>query len=205
MPRFLLVLLVASMVGAGCSELNAPRLENSIELTLQQSGDAQLAAKKLTPGAQRYEIDFLTTMIDHHAMAVEMATLCDERTTNAELLTLCGSIRTAQAEEIEMLQGWLSSWYGITHEPELSDADRAALEDLGVLRRDAFETEFLTMMIDHHAQALREVRQCDHRAFHADLVVMCAEMESAQSAEIATMTRWLCDWHEVCGRHPHSD
>ena len=60
-----------------------------------------------------------------------------------------------------------------------------------------FEVGFLKGMIDHHLAAIEMGKLCPARATHEELKSMCAEIGSAQLAEVDTMRRWLRDWHGV--------
>src|SRR3546814_7594020 len=78
----------------------------------------------LEQSTAQYEIDFLTGMIDHHAMAVETAEMCVEKAIHEELRTLCQEIIEAQTAEIETMQSWLEEWYGGTYEPSMSSGEK---------------------------------------------------------------------------------
>lgn len=78
----------------------------------------------------KYEIDFMKGMIDHHAMAIEMASMCLEKTIHEELRTLCQNIITAQQMEIAEMQSWLSAWYGISYPPEMNPGEMRKLEKM---------------------------------------------------------------------------
>ena len=67
-----------------------------------------------TPAAARYEVKFMTDMIDHHMMAVMMSQHCVEKAVHEQLRTMCQEIIAAQMAEIGQLQKWLKSWYGMT-------------------------------------------------------------------------------------------
>src|SRR5690349_15708136 len=80
-----------------------------------------LAADATPNDAQaRFEVDFLTEMIDHHQAAVAMAELAADRTERPELLELADTLATAQTKEIKTMQEWLDEWYGETHKPEMN-------------------------------------------------------------------------------------
>lgn len=61
-----------------------------------------------------------------------------------------------------------------------------------------FEIAFMDMMIRHHAAAVREGEMCQARAYHAQLIDLCRNIVSTQSAEIAQMETWLCQWYRRC-------
>jgi len=54
---------------------------------------------------------FITLMIDHHQGAIDMAKLALSNSEKDELKDLANDIISAQTKEIEMMKGWLDSWY----------------------------------------------------------------------------------------------
>jgi uncharacterized protein (DUF305 family) len=147
--------------------------------------------------AQQFEINFLIGMIDHHYSAVKMAELCADRAEHAELLAMCDSIKTTQSAEIATMQGWLQSWYGVTHEPELHGKMRRQIEALAALEGAAFEQAFMIAMAYHHAEALSEAKDCLVMAYHPEMIGMCAMMAGMQGEEIAMLRLWLMQWYGV--------
>lgn len=146
----------------------------------------------------RYEVDFLTTMIDHHSMAVMMAEMCIDRAVHPELEQLCGQIKTAQMEEIAMMQSWLHDWYGISYRPQMKRGEQKKMDRLGRLSGAAFEIQFMQMMIKHHEKAVAEGMQCLDRAYHPELIEMCENIVQTQTEEIVQMENWLCEWYDIC-------
>ena len=150
------------------------------------------------PNQAQYEVRFLTGMIDHHAMAVMTGMMCEERAIHEELRDLCHEIVAAQSAEIELMQGWLQDWYGVTHEPEMKPGDEKRMAKLAEMSGAEFEIEFMTMMIRHHERAIREGLHCMDRAYHPDLIELCENIIATQAEEIALMEQWLCEWYEIC-------
>jgi uncharacterized protein (DUF305 family) len=66
---------------------------------------------KLPP--QRLEVVFMSQMIPHHQSAIEMAKLVPERAAHQELKDLAQNVITSQSSEIDQMNSWLSSWYGL--------------------------------------------------------------------------------------------
>jgi uncharacterized protein (DUF305 family) len=60
-----------------------------------------------------FEIEFMQQMIRHHHMAVVKSSQCVGRAYHAELQDLCANIVRTQLAEIEQMQAWLCSWYGL--------------------------------------------------------------------------------------------
>jgi len=146
----------------------------------------------------RYEADFLMGMIDHHAMAIEMAEMCLDKAIHPELEAMCESIIAAQSQEIVEMQAWLQDWYGITYEPEMTSGDMRQMDKLAALDGAAFEIEFMESMIGHHRKAIREAEECLQRAEHPELLGLCQNIIDTQSGEIAQMQQWLCEWYGRC-------
>lgn len=151
----------------------------------------------------RFEVRFLTMMIDHHYGAVKMAELCDGRTIHPELQAMCDTIETTQLAEIAEMQQWLQDWYGVTHEPMLSRKTQRELDQLAALTGAEFERHFMLMMIEHHSMAIMEGLECLKRAYHAEMINMCAMMVGMQADEIAQMRLWLCQWYSICELPKH--
>ncbi len=71
------------------------------------TGDlASLTAKS----GDDFDREFLTQMIPHHEMAIMMAQMI-KGSERAEMRQLAENIVTSQAAEIQMMRGWLSSWF----------------------------------------------------------------------------------------------
>ena len=146
----------------------------------------------------RYEVGFMSMMIDHHNMAIMMAMLCEGRTVHPELQQMCEDIIAAQTAEIAEFQTWLNDWYGVQHEPVMKPKDERMLARLAALSGEEFEIAFMTEMIKHHSIAIRRARVCEKRAFHEQLIARCQGIMEMQAAEIAQLREWLCQWYEKC-------
>lgn len=153
----------------------------------------------------RYEVRFLTGMIDHHHMAVMMSEMCLNRDLHPELLALCQQIHETQMMEIEEMQVWLLDWYGIEYEPQMTPGMMHQMERMASLSDTEFEIEFMKRMIRHHWLAVIEARHCQESAFHPELIALCESIEATQTVEITLMQEWLCTWYGICnyGPQPH--
>lgn len=181
---------------------------NSLRSTASRCVQALLLGLMMTPAfavepapdtaTASFEVRFMEDMIDHHAMAVEMATLCEAKAVHTELAELCTEIRVAQQQEIETMQSWLQSWYGVSYAPEMSTGAMRRMEKLAALSGAEFEIAFMESMIRHHAQAIREGSMCLERAFHTELLDLCENIIVSQTMEIQLMRTWLCDWYGIC-------
>ena len=150
------------------------------------------------PSEENFEIRFMTTMIDHHMMAIEMAEICLEKAVHDELRETCEDIIATQRQEISTMQAWLRDWYGISYEPTMKPGDEKMLERLASLSGAEFEIAFMEMMIKHHEKAIKASRHCLDKAWHTELREMCEDIIATQAAEIAQFEAWLCQWYDRC-------
>lgn len=146
---------------------------------------------------RRFEVNFLTSMIDHHFGGVKLAELCAGRTIHAELQQLCDSVKSTQTAEIATMQSWLQSWYGVTHQPELDSKTQRQIEVLSQLTGAEFEKAFMAVLIRHHAEAMTMAIDCLSQAYHPEMLNMCAMMLGSQGDEIAMMRIWLIQWYGI--------
>lgn len=146
---------------------------------------------------RRFEVGFLRMMIDHHFGAVKMSELCDGRTIHPELQEMCENIITNQTTEIQTMQGWLQSWYGMTYEPRLGQRGRKQVERLSRLDGEEFEKAYMSVMIEHHSVAAKMAINCLNEAYHAEMLNMCAKMLAMQGDEIVQLRLWLQQWYGI--------
>lgn len=76
-----------------------------------------LADRPIAGKVGRAEIRFLTGMIDHHQMALDMATDCLSKAQTEAVKKICHNILKTQSPEIKVMRGWLLSWYQIDYVP----------------------------------------------------------------------------------------
>jgi uncharacterized protein (DUF305 family) len=152
------------------------------------------------------DITFAQGMIPHHAQALEMVELAQERELPPEIEELATQIEEAQAPEIETLTGWLESWDEQVPDVEGKSAEEMAeMEDMagmegaeGMMSEmsmrqlrnapdGAFTDVWLSLMIAHHqgavAMAETEIAQGENK----DAVALAEDIIDTQGAEIAVM------------------
>ncbi|GAA2526751.1 DUF305 domain-containing protein [Pilimelia columellifera] len=144
------------------------------------------------------DVDFATGMIPHHEQAIEMANLVDAQGQSAEVGALAEKIRDSQGSEITTMSGWLVAWGkpvpspGVDghadHPGKMSDAEMKKLSDAS---GKAFDTMFLTMMVEHHEGAIAMARDEIAKGANAEAKELAKQIEQAQTAEIAAMRALL--------------
>jgi uncharacterized protein (DUF305 family) len=163
---------------------------------------AQADAPAPDEATARYEVDFMTGMIDHHQMAIEMSQMCLEKAVHEELTAMCEDIIAAQSQETTTMQSWLQDWYDVDYAPTMNTGDMKSMERLERLEASDFEIAFMRSMTRHHWKAVREAQQCVENAYHDELVALCEGIISTQLAEIEQLKTWLCEWYDRCGGRP---
>jgi uncharacterized protein (DUF305 family) len=154
------------------------------------------------------DVVFAQGMIPHHAQALEMVEMAQERDLPPEIEELAAQIEDAQEPEIETLSGWLEAWdqqvpdvAGKSAEEmaEMEVAGEAGAEDatrmmsamsMRQLRNapdTAFKDVWLSLMIAHHEGAVRMAETQVAEGENADAVSLAEEIMNTQGAEIAVM------------------
>ncbi|OZM70673.1 DUF305 domain-containing protein [Amycolatopsis antarctica] len=148
------------------------------------------------------DITFAQQMIPHHQQAVEMAKLVAGRTSNQQVIDLAAQIQQAQDPEIQTMTAWLQQWGapvlapmpGMDHSGHGSMPGMMSAEDMGKLEQSkdtAFDTMWLTMMVDHHQGAIDMATTEQQQGASAEAKQLAGQIITAQQAEIATMNGLL--------------
>jgi uncharacterized protein (DUF305 family) len=174
------------------------------------------------PYTQRYtwteaDVRFMSSMIGHHAQAIEMAHLAPDRAGSGAVHRLAERIINAQEDEIATMQTWLrdrsqpvpevrAGMAHAGHDMAGHDMSGHALmpgmltpEQMEQLRQSSgaeFDRLFLTFMIQHHRGAVSMVEQLfgTYGAGQDETVFKFAsDVNVDQATEIARMQRMLAD------------
>lgn len=171
-------------------------------LALGLAGPVTASGPAPDASTARFEARFMAGMVDHHEMAIEMGEICLDKAVHSELVSMCEDVVATQTAEREDLLTWLSTWYGVTHEPQMTPGQERQMDKLMELSGADFEVAFMESLIRHHALAVVRAERCLDQAGHASLLAMCGDIVEAQSAEISMLQTWLCDWYDRCRGRP---
>lgn len=158
-------------------------------------------------GTKRSEVDrndaditFARDMIAHHEQAVEMADLVDGAGASPEVTALAEQIAAAQGPEISRMNDWLDDWeademsepmHGGEHDAMPGMMSHADLEALDAATGEAFDNNWLTMMIAHHEGAVEMAQTEMADGENPDAIALAENIISSQSEEITTMKELL--------------
>lgn len=165
-----------------------------------ESGHNSPSSSAASHNAQ--DVSFAQGMIPHHRQALEMAELAAGRASSAEVKDLAARVEKAQDLEIRTMSGWLKSWgeeaagmgMGMDHGSHsgmpgmMGDTDMAKLE---AASGKAFDTLFLTLMVEHHEGAVDMATTEKAKGRYAAATAMADDIVAAQTAEIDEMNQLL--------------
>lgn len=163
------------------------------------------------------DVEFATMMIPHHAQALQMALLAQDRPLSPEVRALVDQIQAAQTPEVETMTTWLMDWdkevpatsmdhANAGHDMEdMEGADDSEMpghdmpgmmsaEQMAELEESSdadFPALWMEMMIEHHEGAITmaETEQEDGR--FPDAIELAKAIAEGQAAEIDTMEELL--------------
>ena len=169
------------------------------------------ATRAKLPPSSRKDVEFMQGMIMHHAQAVEMTALIEERTKNKDLQLLGERISKSQADEMNFMKRWLQlRGESTVHEMPGSHSHdahgtsqemlmpgmltKAQMDALKKAKGAEFDRLFLAGMIQHHNGALMMVDELFKTAGSgqdAELFNFATDVDSGQRAEIRSMETLL--------------
>lgn len=158
---------------------------------------------KLPPRSPK-DVEFMQGMIMHHAQAVEMTALIEERTVNKEVRLLGARISQSQSDEMKFMARWLEnrgepiempmpegmSGHHAHHMMMPGMLSDKQMEALKKAKGAEFDQLFLKGMIQHHEGALTMVKELFDTAGagqDAELFNFATDVDSGQRAEIKIM------------------
>lgn len=182
------------------------------------------------PGRGRtadFEVAYLRFIIDHHFGALRMSELAagtdlerDARIAENEgtsqtpefepveakavlpdLRSIARRNNRDQREEILKAQDMLRKWYGVEHEPQLTEDARQMIAELEALPRGAdFDMRFIEMFSRHHFSAVPASAACQasRELEHQMLETFCRNIVVVQISDIQDMRHLACDEYKVC-------
>jgi uncharacterized protein (DUF305 family) len=149
------------------------------------------------------DVKFMQGMIGHHAQAVEMVALINERTQNQDLKMLGLRIQISQDDEMDMMRKWLEArgekvpGPHAHHEPGGFMPGMLTTEEMAALaaaRGKEFDRLFLQGMIKHHAGAItmvEELFKTPGAGQDGDIFAFASDVDSDQRMEIDRMGMML--------------
>ena len=185
-----------SSTGTRILQPGAPGQENKTINTAQATDLSKVAHTAA-------DVKFMQGMIGHHAQAVEMVAMINERTQNQDLKMLGLRIQVSQDDEMDMMRKWLEArgekvpGPHAHHEPGgfmpgmLTSEEMAAL---AAARGKEFDRLFLMGMIKHHGGAItmvEELFKTPGAGQDGEIFAFASDVDADQRMEIERMGMML--------------
>jgi uncharacterized protein (DUF305 family) len=146
------------------------------------------------------DVQFMQGMIHHHAQALDMTALVNERTASEGMRKLALRIEISQSDEIKMMQRWLEvrgqeapgehahHMPGAPLMPGMLTAEE--MDRLAAAKGATFDRLFLEFMIKHHAGALimvDDLFSASGAAQDSEIFGFASDVVADQRAEMSRM------------------
>jgi uncharacterized protein (DUF305 family) len=206
MSRLTTLVLLGALSGAACRTATGsgggiiqPGAPGQANRTISLEAATDLSKVQATPA----DVKFMQGMIGHHSQALDMTALIADRTSRDEMKRLGQRIAVSQADEINMMRGWLTKRRQelpsehAHHMPGgmmpgmLSDEQMA---ELAAAKGETFDRLFLKYMIQHHEGALSMVDdlfKTPGAGQEGDINAFAADVDADQRMEIDRMRAML--------------
>ena len=164
-----------------------------------------LAFRGSAPGDDSPEAGFARDMSTHHAQAVAMGMIAQQRATNVTVRVIGGDIALTQQGQIGMMSQWLREW-GLnvngTGQPMAWMPDGQNALDDGLMPGMATQEEmnkldqargpevdrlFIAMMIKHHLGGIHMVDGILKQSKNQDVIWLADSMKAGQQKEIRAL------------------
>lgn len=158
--------------------------------------------------SKELELTFLAAIIPHHQAAIDMAEMELERGADNHIRSHARDIINGQQEQIDLFTRWLEQWYGLSPDQAGAQAPPEAREVMAAMEQEtqarmqqlanapggqAFDVEFVRLMIPHHNGGIIEFLEPQSRAVHAKLRDESASGIATQEKEVVDFRQWLRD------------
>lgn len=180
---------------SACGPAKAPEKPSPAANAAASASDA--AGPSFTPD----DVHFMQGMIGHHAQAVTMTAWAATHGASPAVALLCQRINNSQTSEIAMMRTWLKDRNQTVPDsndphpmmmPGMLTAEQ--MDQLDKAHGMAFDSLFLTGMIQHHQGALdmvEELRKSPRGGQSAEMANYTTDVENSQHAEINRMEALL--------------
>lgn len=211
----LVAALMAATWSCRSSDLNTPVLQPGAPGEPTRTINTKQATDLHAVQATAADIEFMQEMIGHHQQAIDMAELLRTRTSDDAMRKLGQRIAISQADEIHMMQRWLTAHHERLPDEHAMHMHGGAMlmpgmltpEEMAELARatgPGFERLFLQGMIKHHEGALKMVADLlasRGAAQEPQIFGFASDVDADQRAEIARM-RAMLDAYPTVKREP---
>lgn len=185
----LLMMALAMGVMAGCTGNNVENSEPVVVIKdanqVDQVDHSMMNHEMMVANDQQ----FIEMMIPHHQEAIDTSRIILAKTENTELKDFAQKVIDAQTKEIADMRGWYEEWFSM----EYADGGMymPMMPELEKLEGEAADQAYIGGMIGHHEGAIMMAEQLQKFTERAELETLANDIINSQSAEVATLKKWL--------------
>lgn len=195
------VIIAGVIVAYFATRSSAPTPTNQHDMSkMETSNDDESATYKKYAAlkGEAYDKAFLADMIVHHDGALNMAEMANGAATDQNIKNLAANINATQGREIARMNELQEKWgYQKTSGHMMTGGDMEMMEGMSMmgdelknLTGEAFDKKFLSLMIEHHQQAIDMARPAATNAEHQEVKDIASAIITAQTKEIEDMKTW---------------
>lgn len=204
-----LMLAAAAIVFAACGSKDSSSSHSMTDGSSMTNMDHGSMTSTTAAKAGSVDQAFVSQMIPHHQMAVQMAKTAQSEGEHSEIKTLADDIVSAQTSEITELEG-IAKRIDVTpasmgaEDQMMTDAKTLgiSMDEMGMsmdmnslMKAKPFDREFIDMMIPHHQGAIRMARAELAKGTDTGLKKIATAIIAAQTKEITEMNSWRKAWY----------
>jgi uncharacterized protein (DUF305 family) len=177
--------LLLSSWGLSQAQTNMPGMDHS---TMPPSSEAKPNAPILaTLEGKAFDRAFLSMMIPHHEMALQMAQMV-MTSKDAKVNLWAKNIMSAQQKEISQMKLMLGTMGGI--DKGLAASTLLQMSN-GIRKTSTPDQEFVEQMIPHHSSAIDMANLALQKSSNPSVLKLAKEIVQAQAGEIYEFKIWL--------------
>jgi uncharacterized protein (DUF305 family) len=198
MKRALLIGFCSVVLLSACQRTETTAVTDT-STTLATDTSGSLATETSATPTAPYDLQFIDSLIRHHQMAVDMATMAAPKFEHQPLKDAAKTIVDDQTKEIAQLRQWRGQWYS-----GAAPAENMQLPGMSSMSMDmshmqsmsghALDMMFIDMMIPHHEGGLAMGQDALAKAEHPEIKELAQKMIEKQKKEIEQMQQWKKDW-----------
>lgn len=210
---FIIVIIVLAILAAAIwyfvffSAQSKPSVQSQVNsnTTAERQDEVSNEDKYAKLKGDAFDEAYIADMLAHHEGAVNISEQAQAVTAHEEIRKLAGSITQAQSIEMIQMRTWQKDWgYKITNSGGHNSHGGGGMDmsgDMVEMQRklqglsgEAYDKEFLKLMVLHHEQAVEMSQSAATNAKHQEVKDLASTVIATQTTEIEQMKQWQEEW-----------
>ena len=147
------------------------------------------------------DVMFLQMLAHNERQGMDLADIAAERATRPAVIELAQAIKVTQADELKMIEAWLTEWKKPTEAAKVESvhADHGGLpattqkeiDTLKTVKKADFETAFLNIYVGHQHTAVEVAQLATKSGSNAQVKALANRVKDSRTAQIQQMLKLL--------------